>query len=124
MSDIFSGTGFRQSFLEPQQTRGGQFTLSRTHQNHYAGRNEATPAGTAPAGGSTSFGRALMDSLNDVNTAQQEHQQLSIQSIVDPESVNPHDVTIASAKANMTLNITKNVVDRVVQAYRSITTLR
>lgn len=119
MSDIFSGTGFRQSFLQPEQVRGDQFVLARTHRTHRTGRDEALQAG-----GTSNFGQALMDSLNDVNNAQQEHERLTVQSIIDPESVNAHDVTIASAKANMTLNITRNVVDRVIQAYRSITTLR
>ena len=119
MSDIFSGTGFRQSFLQPEQARGDQFVLARTHPTHRAGRN-----GVTEGGGSSDFGQALMNSLNDVNSAQQEHERLTVQSIMDPESVNAHDVTIASAQANMTLNITKNVVDRVIQAYRSITTLR
>ncbi|MFP4301012.1 MAG: flagellar hook-basal body complex protein FliE [Spirochaetaceae bacterium] len=119
MSDMFSGTGFRQSFLQPEQTRGDQFVLARTHSTHRSGGGEVP--GT---GGSSTFGQALMDSLNDVNGAQQEHERLTVQSIIDPESVNAHDVTVASAKANMTLNITRNVVDRVIQAYRSITTLR
>jgi flagellar hook-basal body complex protein FliE len=119
MSDMISGTGFRQSFLQPEQARGDQFVLSRTHPTHRAGRGEPPQS----AGGAN-FGQALMNSLNDVNGAQQEHERLTVQSIIDPESVNAHDVTIASAKANMTLNITRNVVDRVIQAYRSITTLR
>lgn len=119
MSDMINGTGFRQSFLQPEQARGDRFVLSRTNERHYGAGGMAPQA---PASGS--FGDALMTSLNDVNSAQQEHERLTVQSIVDPESVNPHDVTIASAKATMTLNITRNVVDRVVQAYRSITTLR
>lgn len=120
MSDIFGGTGFQQGFLGPQQARGDQFQLARTHPSHRAGRNE--PVQTQ--GGTADFGQALFNSLNEVNGAQQTHEQLTVQSIVDPESVNPHDITIASAQANMTLNITKNVVDRVIQAYRTITTLR
>jgi flagellar hook-basal body complex protein FliE len=38
--------------------------------------------------------------------------------------VDTHDVTIAAAKANLSLSITKNVVDRVIQGYREISTLR
>ena len=119
MSDIMSGTGFNRSFLQPQQVRGDQFVLARTHPSH-RGAGGVRP----PEGEEGSFSHALLNSLNDVNNAQQEHERLTVQSIVDPESVNPHDVTIASAQANMTLNITRNVVDRVIQAYRSITTLR
>jgi flagellar hook-basal body complex protein FliE len=66
----------------------------------------------------------LIGSLNDVNAQQMSHEQLSIQAIVDPDSVEPHDLTIAAAKASTSLSITKNVVDRVIQAYRDITNLR
>ena len=34
--------------------------------------------------------------------------------LVDPDSVDAHDVTIAMAKANLSLNITRTVLDRVV----------
>ncbi|MFW6215301.1 MAG: flagellar hook-basal body complex protein FliE [Alkalispirochaetaceae bacterium] len=119
MSDMFNGTGFQQSFLSPEQARGDQFVLARSHPSHRTARNEA--AGTT---GSTNFSDALFNSLDTVNDAQQEHERLTVQSIVAPESVDPHDLTVASAQANMTLNITRNVVDRVIQAYRSITTLR
>jgi len=65
-----------------------------------------------------------MDSLNSVNSMQQTSEALSIQAVIDPESVNAHDVTIAAAKASMSLSITKNVVDRVIQAYREIQSVR
>jgi flagellar hook-basal body complex protein FliE len=44
--------------------------------------------------------------------------------ITDPDSVDVHDVTISLAEANMALNITKAVLDRVVRAYRDITSAR
>ncbi|TVR90683.1 MAG: flagellar hook-basal body complex protein FliE [Spirochaetaceae bacterium] len=105
--------------LDPSQVRGDLFQLARTNQNHVPGRFEVP---TTEATGS--FGEMVMDGLNQVNALEHQHADLSVRAIVDPDSVNPHDVTIAAAKAEMALNITKNVVDRVVQAYRDITNVR
>lgn len=102
------------------QVQGNSMQIARTDPNHLPGKNEALPA--APA--ETGFRDALMGSLGDVNDAQVNHEQLSIQAVVNPDSVEAHDLTIAAAEANMTLGITRNVVDRVIQAYRDITNLR
>jgi flagellar hook-basal body complex protein FliE len=65
-----------------------------------------------------------MDSLTRVSDLQKQHDQLSVQAVVNPDSVDPHDVTIAAAKANLSLSITKAVVDRALQAYQKISNLR
>jgi flagellar hook-basal body complex protein FliE len=44
--------------------------------------------------------------------------------LVDPDSVDAHDVTIAMAKANMSLNITRTVLDRVVRGWKDIINTR
>lgn len=108
------------NLLNPNEVQGNAMEIARTHPNHYAGRGEAIPSPVQPTG----FRDSLMSSLEEVNGTQIAHEQLSVQAIVDPESVEPHDLTIAAAEANMALSITKNVVDRVIQAYRDITNLR
>ena len=65
-----------------------------------------------------------MDGLGQVNRLEQDAQQLSIQAVTNPDSVDVHDVTIAAAKAELALSITKNVVDRVIQAYKEIQNVR
>lgn len=108
-------------YLNADQVSGHIFELARTHPRHLTGQSFGpSPAATAPQ----SFGSLLLESLNNVNDMQQTSETLSIQAVVDPESVNAHDVTIAAAKANMSLSITKNVVDRVIQAYREIQNVR
>jgi flagellar hook-basal body complex protein FliE len=107
------------SFLSPTQVHGHEFQLYRTNPNHHAGKFE-NPDETR--GGD--FGSLLFRSLDQVNAAQQRHEDLSVQAIIDPDGVNPHDVTIAAAQAELGLNITKNVIDRVIRAYREITTVR
>ncbi|MEE8440767.1 MAG: flagellar hook-basal body complex protein FliE [Spirochaetia bacterium] len=107
-------------YLNTSQVSGHVFEMARTDPRHLAGQS----FGPAPASTSQSFGNLLLESLNSVNAMQQTSEALSIQAVVDPESVNAHDVTIAAAKASMSLSITKNVVDRVIQAYREIQSVR
>jgi len=108
------------NYLSATQVSGHVIEMARTDPRHLAGES----FGPAPASTNQSFGSLLMDSINNVNAMQQTSEALSIQAVTDPESVNTHDVTIAAAKASMSLNITKNVVDRVIQAYREIQNVR
>lgn len=103
----------------PTEATGHIIQLRRTHPDHLPGKFDPVPREVPE-----DFAGMLFDGLDSVNRRQQEHSKLSVRAIVDPDSVNAHDVTIAAAKAEMTLNITKNVVDRVIRAYRDITTVR
>jgi flagellar hook-basal body complex protein FliE len=104
-------------FLSNKEVSGHTFVLKRTDPRHFAGRGEELPA----SGG---FASVLMDKLNTVNAIQQESLELSRQMLTDPDSVDAHDVMKSLADANMSLNITKAVVDRVIRAYRDITGAR
>jgi flagellar hook-basal body complex protein FliE len=44
--------------------------------------------------------------------------------ITDPDSVDIHDVTIALAEANLSLSMTKAIMDRAIRAYQEIVNLR
>lgn len=103
------------------EATGATMPLVRTDSQHLTGMHERPPAGETEAGG---FGDMLFRGLEEVNSLEQTHQELSLQAIVNPDSVNPHDVTIAASKANMALGITKAIVDRALQAYQEISTLR
>ena len=106
-------------YLDPAQVTGHAFNLARTDVRHFAGQ-----LGTAARTDTGSFAQMLMDSLGQVNTDQQTAEQLAIAAMVNPDSVNAHDITIAEAKATMSLSIAKSVVDKVVQAYREISSVR
>ena len=108
-------TVFESMPLEPNRLQ-----MARTNPDHVVGRFAPIPA----AGEADTFRDALVGSLEEVNGAQVAHEELSVQAVLDPESVEAHDLTIAAAKANVALGITRNVVDRVIQAYRDITNLR
>ena len=108
------------NYLSATQVTGNIFEMARTDPRHLHGQS----FGPAPAATSRSFGNLLLDSINSVNSMQQTSEALSVQAVIDPDSVDAHDVTIAAAKASMSLSITKNVVDRVIQAYREIQNVR
>lgn len=100
-----------------KQVHGDQFSLKVTNPRHFGGEAKKTE-------GSSDFASLLMDSMSEVNDKQNEYATLSQKAILDPKSVDPHDITIAGAEANLSLNIAKNVIDRVIRAYRDITSLR
>ncbi|NBF40322.1 MAG: flagellar hook-basal body complex protein FliE [Spirochaetes bacterium] len=105
--------------FSPVEVTGDLFRLERTNARHFAGAGDAPPQTQQ-----RNFDEMLMSSLGDVNQAQKDHANLAVQAVINPDAVDTHDVTIAAAKANLSLSITKNVVDRVIQGYREITSLR
>ena len=107
-------------FLKTGQVHGDSVKMRRTHPLHMSGLNEK-PAGAA---GGAKFGDVLMDQMSRVNDSQNKSLEISQRMVTDPDSVEPHDVTIALAEANMSLSIAKGVIDRVVRAYRDITNTR
>ena len=44
--------------------------------------------------------------------------------LTDPNSVDIHDITLASAKATLSLSITKELMDRAIRAYKEIINVR
>ena len=82
--------------------------------------SEASPAAAAES----SFGKLFFQTLGQVNDQQVRAQDLSQALITDPESVDIHDVTIALAEANLSLSMTKAVIDRAIRAYREIVNIR
>ena len=76
------------------------------------------------AGSQKSFQSFLMDALNSMNSQQNEVSKLSEKLITSPDEVDVHDVTIAMAKARMSLNLAQNVIDRMVSSWNDITTTR
>ena len=70
------------------------------------------------------FRSKVLEKLNQVNAIQKESENLTQQMLTDPDSVDAHEVMMSLAQANMSLNITKAVIDRVIRAYREITGTR
>jgi flagellar hook-basal body complex protein FliE len=70
------------------------------------------------------FGALFTQALSNVNDQVQTSQDLNQAMITDPDSVNVHDVMIASAEANLGLSIAKAIIDRVIRAYNGLTQMR
>ncbi|MBQ3670138.1 MAG: flagellar hook-basal body complex protein FliE [Treponema sp.] len=70
------------------------------------------------------FETYLVKALDEVNGNQLEVNRVTEQLITDPDSVDVHDVTTAMAKAQLSLNLAQNVLDRLVTGWNEISTNR
>jgi len=70
------------------------------------------------------FEQAMLQALDKVSGADQFTKQLEKEAIINPDSVDIHDITIAQAEASMALNITRNVLSRMVQGWRDLINTR
>jgi flagellar hook-basal body complex protein FliE len=80
------------------------------------GAGDVTRAGT--------FRHALLQSLDNVSGAQHHASRLQVEAIINPDSVDVHDVTLAQAQAEMALDITQRVLSRLVQSWRDLINTR
>lgn len=106
--------------LSPGSARGHVVQMAQTNAKHLNSNGEM--AGQ-PAGESR-FADKVTDALERVSGQQMEAAALFEKMLTHPDSVETQDVTIAMAQAEMSLNITKTIVDRAVKAYNDITTMR
>jgi flagellar hook-basal body complex protein FliE len=111
-------------------------SMVRTHPQHmgplnspYAGSGanileleKKTGAGGIVRAGT--FEQAMLQSLDKVSGAHQFASDLEKEAIINPDSVDVHEITIAQAKANMSLNIARNVLSRLVQGWRDLINTR
>ncbi len=96
--------------------------------------NRSNPAhlGTAPLMGSgktsaveggakkSTFENYLLEAVSSMNSQQVNVDKIQEQIITDPDSVDVHDVTIAMAKAQMSLNLAQTVIDRVISGWNEL----
>ena len=73
---------------------------------------------------SGTFSDSMLGALDKVSAYQQFASNMVQTAITDPDSVDAHDITIAQAQASMALNITRNVLNRIVQGWRDIINTR
>jgi flagellar hook-basal body complex protein FliE len=80
------------------------------------GAEAVTRAGT--------FDDAMLQALDKVSASQSFAEQLAQTAITEPGSIDVHDVTIAQAEAAMSLNITRTILNRIVQGWRDLINAR
>ncbi|MCF6335408.1 MAG: flagellar hook-basal body complex protein FliE [Spirochaetales bacterium] len=109
------------NILDLNQVSGGVVSLERTNSTHLQG---ALSKGLSSNEGAETFSNMVIDALNGANSLAQESTRLTEQYIINPDSVDVHDVTIAMGKANLAISMTKSVVDGAIKAYREIINIR
>jgi flagellar hook-basal body complex protein FliE len=81
-----------------------------------------TGAGAVTRAGS--FEELMLQALDQVSAEDKAAGSLAQRAITEPDTVDIHDVTIAQAKASMSLDITRNILSRLVQGWRDIINTR
>ena len=108
-------------FLGPKDVMGDMVRMKRTDPLHL---DESGDIPKEPKEAGTGFSAAFTQALNGVSDLQNQSTELAEQMIINPDSVDPHDVTIAMAKANTSLQMTKTILDSALKAYREIISIR
>ena len=127
------------SFFRPELQKFGiqpHLPMRVTHEKHIASNPAdfnslgANITGTGKKIGadmairSGTFADAMMSALDQVSASQQRASTLNQAALIDPDSVNVEDVSIAMAEATLSLNITRNVLNRLVQGWRDVINTR
>ena len=92
--------------------------LHRSRDGSLAGRVAAQNAELG------TFGKMVLGALGQTNNQIIDSQLLQQQAIVSPDSVDPSTLVVSLLKADMSLSLSKAVVDRATSAYKELTTLR
>jgi flagellar hook-basal body complex protein FliE len=124
------------SIRSPLPAQFQRFSLSRTNPLH----GDSPLAAYVPPGKAISelgnkigaesvlrsgtFDEMMLQSLDKVSADQQFAEGLLEAAVTDPGSVDAHDLTIAQAKAAMSLSIARTVLSRVVQGWRDLINTR
>jgi len=70
------------------------------------------------------FEDAMLQALDKVSGSQIKASDLQKEAIINPASVDIHDITIAQAEASMALGVTRNILSRLVQGWRDLINTR
>jgi len=124
------------SFISASAAANYAPTMQRTDPRHmlpidspYSGRPNNIIAlekkmGAEHITGAGTFEHAMLNALDKVSESQLFASELQKAAIIDPDSVDIHDITIAQAEASMALAITRNVLSRLTQGWRDLINTR
>ncbi|MDR0300814.1 MAG: flagellar hook-basal body complex protein FliE [Treponema sp.] len=125
-----------QAYISESGAKNYATQMARTHQKHmlppdspYFGSGNKVIAlekkiDAQHVTGAGTFEHAMLQALDKVSGAHQSVNQLEKEAIINPDSVDIHDITIAQAEASMALSITRNVLSRLVQGWRDLINTR
>lgn len=100
---------------------GDQVSLTRTNARHF---NSSGITGEPLSSKENNFSDLMLSKIDNVNEAHTEVNELYQAMLTDPDSVNSDQITIAMKEAEMSLSLTKAVIDKAVSAYKEIINLR
>lgn len=103
------------------QVNGDVINLKTSRNNHISDIDKTQMKGDKIT---ESFKDLFAKSLENVNDLELKSTDMSNQMTIDPDSVNIHDVMIAAEQAEMAVLLTKDIVDKVIRAYKEITNVR
>ncbi|MDR1428832.1 MAG: flagellar hook-basal body complex protein FliE [Spirochaetaceae bacterium] len=124
------------TLYNPTLVSGDTVSMTRTRAGHFIpGDRHFTSSGAAvveleeKTGAeavlrSGTFDDAMLKAIDKVSAYQQATGVLMEKAITEPGSVDVHDITIAEAKANLSLNITRTILSRIVQGWRDLINTR
>lgn len=102
------------------QISGDFVSLKTTSERHFG----HAPKVQSPNDFMSAFKAETGNALSETNDLQVGAEALVQQMIINPDSVDVHDVMIAQQKAQISLELTKNVLNKAVQAYQSLTNMK
>jgi flagellar hook-basal body complex protein FliE len=131
------------TIYKPELASGDKVPLAVTHPKHLVPKDGPFVVGGSVAPGrgaviselgarigsdaavrSGSFEDAMLRALDRISAEQQFSADLIQKAITDPESMDPQDITIAQAKAALSLNIARGILNRVVQGWKDVINTR
>jgi len=107
--------------LSDTQANGDIINLKVSRKNHITDFSKKIVNNDSPA---ESFSKMFAEALNTTNNLELDANDIANQMAINPDSVNIHDVQIASEKAEMGILLTKGIIDRVIRSYRELMNLR
>ncbi|MCL2180655.1 MAG: flagellar hook-basal body complex protein FliE [Treponema sp.] len=125
-----------EAYISTAAAKNYATVMNRTHPNHmkmpdspYLGNGSNVLALRDKIGADSSmrmgtFEDAMLQALDKVSGSQINASNLQKEAIINPDSVDIHDITIAQAEASMALGITRNILSRLVQSWRDLINTR
>jgi flagellar hook-basal body complex protein FliE len=120
MMKIFSDN----AFISTKAAENYQIMMARSRPGHLGPVNNPFALSDDGVIKEESFEQLLLKGLDGVSGAQLFADDLAKQAIINPDSVDAHDVTIAQRIAGMSLDITRNILSRLVQGWRDLINTR
>jgi flagellar hook-basal body complex protein FliE len=115
------GRGITVNILSNYDVKGDIVNLKVSRQNHISDKTIEEPKGDTVT---ESFKDLFNKALGEVNNLELKATDIANQFTIDPDSVNIHDVQIAAEQAEMSVMLTKGIMDRVIRAYKEIISVR